>query len=251
MRCDVERPAKAGRPSRKNLLQRQRELTALSDRLMFVQEEQLRQLSRELHDELGQSLTAVSSYLWVLQQQLPSQPATLRAGASEARRLVARILGQMRELSQLLRPPVLDLYGLIPSLEAHLQTFEKRHGIAAGFVVSGVPERLPPETETALYRIAQEALTNVARHARATRVRVTLTVVDGELRLEIEDDGGGLPQNGNGNGRRAGVGLIGIRERARGLGGTTTVASGRGVLLAVRLPLDGAAQHREATEAAV
>jgi signal transduction histidine kinase len=204
---------------------------------MFVQEEQLRRVARELHEELGQSLTAVSSYLWVLQQQSPRQPVTLRAAASEARRLVARILGQLRELSQLLRPHALDLYGLIPSLEAHLRTFETRHGIAAEFLVSGVRERLPPDMETALYRIAQEALTNVARHAHATRVRVALTVMGGELRLKIEDDGDGLPQNGSG--RRAGVGLIGIRERARALGGTMTVASSRGVRLAVRLPLDG------------
>src|SRR5690348_16473583 len=131
MRCGVEGCARGVRPSRKKLLQRQRELAALSDRLIFVQEEQLRQLSRELHEELGQSLTAVSSYLWVLQQQLPRQPATLQASASEARRLVARILGQMRELSQLLRPPILDLHGLVPSLEAHLRMFEQRHGIAA------------------------------------------------------------------------------------------------------------------------
>jgi two-component system, NarL family, sensor histidine kinase UhpB len=232
----VERSVQARRPSRQNLLPR-RDLTALADRLMIVQEEQLRQVSRELHEEIGQSLTAVSSYLWVLQQQVPSQPPTLRARATEARRLVGRILGELRELSQLLRPRALDLYGLIPSLEAHLRTFEKRHGIAAELFVSDVPERLPPETETALYRITQEALTNVARHARATRVWVALTVISGELRLKIEDNGDGLPQDGSG--RREGVGLIGIRERARTLGGTTALTSSRGVRLSVHLPLDG------------
>jgi signal transduction histidine kinase len=77
--------------------------------------------------------------------------------------LVARILGELRELSQLLRPRALDLYGLIPSLEAHLRTFEKRHGIAAELFVSGVPERLPPETETALYRVSSPASTSSTR----------------------------------------------------------------------------------------
>ncbi len=242
MRCGVEAYVKAGRLSRKNLLQRQRELTALSDRLMSVQEEQLRQLSRGLHEELGQALTAASSYLWALERQLPTQPAMLRARASEARRLVARTVGQMLELSRLLRPPVLDLFGLIPSLEEHLRTFEKRHGIAAGFLVGGVPARLSPETETALYRITQEALTNVARHAKARRVRVRLGTDAACVHLEIEDDGRGLPRNGNG--RAAGVGLIGIRERARALGGTMTLASGRGLRLAVHLPLDGTPSNR-------
>src|SRR5438552_18930508 len=97
---------------RTSLIQRQDELAALSTRLISVQEEQLRRLSRELHDELGQSLTAVSSYLWLLERKLPPDLGELRARAGEARHLVAKTLGEMRELSQLLRPPGLDLYGL-------------------------------------------------------------------------------------------------------------------------------------------
>src|SRR3989449_3363924 len=97
---------------RTGLIQRQDELAALSTRLISVQEEQLRRLSRELHDELGQSLTAVSSSLWLLERKLPPDLGELRARAGEARHLVAKTLGEMRELSQLLRPPGLDLYGL-------------------------------------------------------------------------------------------------------------------------------------------
>jgi signal transduction histidine kinase len=231
--------------SRANLFQRQSDLTALSDRLISAQEEQLRRLSRELHDELGQSLTAVSSYLWVLEQQMPPHLSTLRSRAGEARRLVARTLGQIRELSQLLRPPVLDLYGLVPSLEQHLKTFEKRHRIAASFLAQGLPQRLPAETETAIYRITQEALTNVVRHAEAKRVRVRLDADDEHVHLEVEDDGRGLSQNGDGH--RAGVGLIGIRERVRALGGTMTLASTSGVQLSVHIPLETAAMPREAT----
>lgn len=231
--------------SRANLFQRQHDLTALSDRLISAQEEQLRRLSRELHDELGQSLTAVSSYLWVLEQQMPPHLSTPRARAGEARRLVARTLGQIREFSQLLRPPVLDLYGLVPSLEQHLKTFEKRHRIAASFLANGLPERLPAETETAIYRITQEALTNVVRHAQAKRVRVRLDADEEQVHLEVEDDGQGLPQNGNG--RPAGVGLIGIRERVRALGGTMTLASAPGVQLSIHIPLETTALPREAT----
>src|SRR5881628_651749 len=212
---------------RTGLIQRQDELAALSTRLISVQEEQLRRLSRELHDELGQSLTAVSSYLWLLERKLPPDLGELRARASEARRLVAKTLGEMRELSQLLRPPGLDLYGLAGSVEAHLEAFRGRHQIATKFTAEGLQERLPEEIETAVYRIIQEALTNVARHASAKRVWVALTGRGDELRLEVRDDGVGLPA-GNGASRPSGIGLIGIRERVRALGGTVSLSSGLG-----------------------
>ncbi|HJQ83052.1 MAG TPA: sensor histidine kinase [Candidatus Binatia bacterium] len=226
---------------RARLLERQEELTALSTRLISVQEEQLRQLSRELHDELGQSLTAVSSYLWLLEQKLPREMGELRARAAEARHLVAKTLGEMRELSQLLRPPGLDLYGLGPSLEAQLRAFAARHHVATKLTAEGLPERLPEQVETAVYRIIQEALTNVARHAHAHRVSVALTGGQDELRLEVADDGVGLPPP-NGSGRPAGIGLVGIRERVRALGGTVSIASraAGGVRLSARVPLNGA-----------
>src|SRR5436190_7172328 len=212
---------------RTSLIQRQDELAALSTRLISVQEEQLRRLSRELHDELGQSLTAVSSYLWLLERKLPPDLGELRARAGEARRLVAKTLGEVREPAQLLRPPGLDLYGLAGSLEAHLEAFRGRHQIATKFTAEGLPGRLPEEIETAVYRIIQEALTNVARHAHAKRVWVGLTGRGDELRLEVRDDGVGLPAD-NGASRPSGIGLIGIRERVRALGGTISLSSGPG-----------------------
>src|SRR5438067_12394566 len=223
---------------RTSLIQRQDELAALSTRLISVQEEQLRRLSRELHDELGQSLTAVSSYLWLLERKLPPDLGELRTRAAEARRLVAKTLGEMRELSQLLRPPGLDLYGLAGSLESHLEAFRGRHQIATTFTAEGLPERLPEEIETAVYRIIQEALTNVARHAHAKRVLVGLTGRGDELRLEVRDDGVGLPAD-NGARRPSGIGLIGIRERVRALRGTVTLSSGPdgGACLRASLPL--------------
>ena len=144
----------------------------------------------------------------------------------------------MRELSQLLRPPGLDLYGLAGSLEAHLEAFRGRHQIATKYTAEGLPERLPEEIETAVYRIIQEALTNVARHARAKRVWVALTGKGDELRLEVRDDGVGLPAD-NGASRPSGIGLIGIRERVRALGGAVTLSSGPGggTCLRASLPL--------------
>jgi signal transduction histidine kinase len=222
---------------RATLLERHEELAALSARLISVQEEQLHRLSRELHDELGQSLTAVSSYLWILEQKLPRERGDLRSSAREARHLVAKTLGQMRELSQLLRPPGLDLYGLGPSVETHLEAFRGRHRIATSLTVEALPERLPEAVETAVYRIIQEALTNVARHAHAKWVAIELRGNGRELRLEVRDDGIGLrPANGPGH---RGIGLVGIRERVRALGGTMAMSSvaGGGACLSVRLPL--------------
>jgi signal transduction histidine kinase len=229
---------------RASLARRRRELGALSARLMSVQEEERRRLSRELHDEFGQSLTAVSAYLWLIERQLPADGEKLRAQAAEARRVVTGTLGAMRELSQLLRPSVLDEFGLVPSLDSHLKTFTERHQIAISFDAQGLPERLPPEMETALYRIAQEALTNVVRHARAQRVRIALSATKRELRLDIEDDGIGFPAR-QANGGRSGTGLVGIRERARALGGTVTLSSGKGARLRVTVPLRSAAPPAE------
>jgi signal transduction histidine kinase len=221
---------------RQSLTERQSELTHLSNRLMSVQEEERRRLSRDLHDEFGQSLTAVNAYLWLIERHPAGDPEGLRSRTAEARRVVGKTLAAMRELSHLLRPSVLDDFGLLPSLDTLLKAFAERHQIATSLTTDGLPERLPAEFETALYRITQEALTNVARHARASRVRVALAAIGDELRLEIEDDGVGLPPK-SANGTRAGTGLVGIRERARALGGHITVTSRKGVCLVIRFPL--------------
>jgi signal transduction histidine kinase len=224
---------------RGNLAGRQRELSDLSARLMSVQEEERQRLSRELHDELGQSLTAVLSYLWLVERGIPGHLEELRTRTAEARRLASKTLAQIRELSQLLRPSVLDDYGLVPSLDAHVKAFADRQQLLTSFTADPLPHRLSSDIETAVYRITQEALTNVARHAHANTVRVTLGVEGRELRLEVEDDGVGLPSTGIG-GRSTnggGMGLIGIRERVRALGGTLTLGSDGGTRLEVRLPL--------------
>jgi signal transduction histidine kinase len=124
-------------------------------------------------------------------------------------------------------------------IDTHLKTFAARHQIATSLDVDGLPDRLPPEFETAIYRIAQEALTNIARHASAQRVRVALVAEDGELRLGVEDDGVGVRPNRDAQ-ARVGIGLIGIRERARALGGTVRLESStKGVRLHVAMPLPG------------
>jgi signal transduction histidine kinase len=220
---------------RGGLIRRHRELTDLSSRLMALHEEERGKLSRELHDGVGQSLTAVLSYLWLVEREVPEGMTELRQRVAETRRLASKTLAEIRELSQLLRPSVLDDYGLVPSLDAHVRAFGERQHLDTTFTAEELPERLGPAVETAIYRITQEALANVARHAHAHSVRVRLGIDGRELQLEVVDDGVGLdaPRNGN----APGMGLIGVRERVRALGGTMVLASERGTRLAVRLPL--------------
>jgi signal transduction histidine kinase len=149
---------------------------------------------------------------------------------------VNRTIAAMREVSQLLRPSVLDALGLVPSLDGLLKSFADRHQIATTLASDGLPERLPADLETALYRITQEALTNVARHARAKHVRVALAAIGGDLRLEIEDDGIGIPQRSPGA-ASAGTGLVGIRERVRAIGGQLAITSRKGVRVSVEVAL--------------
>lgn len=220
---------------RASIARREAELRALSSRMMQVQEEERRRLSRELHDGLGQSLTAVSTYLWLIERQLPSQLRPIRDHMAEARRLVTKTLGEMRELSQLLCPPVLTLYGLVPSLDAHVKAFAERHQIDAHFTVDGVSARLPAEMETAIYRITQEALTNVVRHARARNVCVSLRAERDAIRLEVQDDGVGIAAHRTPD-QQPGTGIIGMTERVRALAGTLRIDGHGGTRLQVSLP---------------
>jgi signal transduction histidine kinase len=224
--------------ARLGIARREDELESLSNRLMSVQEDERRRLSRELHDGVGQSLTAVVSHLWLLERRLPPDDAESRAQASEARGLAAKTLAEIRELSQLLRPSLLDDWGLVPSLEAQVKAFRARQEIDAELRADGLPDRLPAELETAVYRIVQEALTNVARHARATTVRVALRHVGDALHLDIVDNGVGYPRNGN-RPAKPGLGLLSIRERVRALGGEVTLTSERGAHLSIVVPIPG------------
>jgi two-component system sensor histidine kinase UhpB len=221
---------------RRRLARRQHELAALSARLMDAEEHARRALSRKLHEELGQSLTAVLSYLWLLERKLPADAGDLRSCASEARRLAAATMADIRRLSERLRPLALDDYGLVPLLEKCVRAFGDRHGIAPTLGTHGLPPRLPVEVETAVYRILQEALENVARHAGARCVHVDLAGRDGEIRLEVRDDGVGFPPLFGTNGI-AGTGLIAVRERVTALGGRLELESDGGARLRVHLPL--------------
>jgi len=215
------------------------ELGRVSWQMLEDQESTARRFSHELHDELGQSLTALKANLGALGADGVSD----RARVEDCLKLVDESIGNVRQMSQLLRPTILDDFGLEAGLRWLTEGFTHRTGIQTAFK-SNFSGRLPDETETHLFRLAQEALTNIARHSGARAVTVTLDAQGGQVRLAIRDDGRGLPPA---SGRPHGMGMIGMRARARSVGGDLTVHSkpGQGVDIQVRVPANGVKHERE------
>jgi signal transduction histidine kinase len=218
------------------------QLRALSAHVESVREEERTGIAREIHDTLGQALTALKMDIaWVerrVSEQSPERQAILDKLHAMSR-ATDEVLDQVRRISAELRPGVLDDLGIVAALEWQGQEFEARTG-ASCFVRSNLDgEHLDRELSTAVFRIFQEALTNVARHAEATRVDVRLERADGALVLEVQDDGKGIAEEAEH--RATSLGLLGVRERARRLGGVATVrlAEGRGTVLSLTLPLAG------------
>ena len=207
------------------------ELSRVSWHMLEDQEATARRFSHELHDELGQSLTAVKTNLAGIERGGQVDRDRLQ----DCLRLVDESIGNVRQMSQLLRPTILDDFGLEAGLRWLCEGFAARTGIAVN-LESKYSGRLPDETETHLFRIAQEALTNVARHAGARNVRLKLESKGEQIQLSVQDDGRGLDAAAA-NGR--GMGMIGMRARARSTGGDLTVDSraGGGVLIEVRVPI--------------
>lgn len=209
------------------------ELSRVSWHMLQSQETAARRFSHELHDELGQSLTAVKANLLAMRAQ---QGANGRVDDCVA--AVDRAIQNVRELSQLLHPTILDDFGLDAGLRWLAEGFMQRTGIEVEYH-SDFQGRLPEETETHLFRICQEALTNVARHSGATRVRIELRHTGSEVRVTVADNGRGLPRDDSV--LRKGLGLIGMRARARNAGGEVRFANqpGGGLRIEVRIPVEG------------
>jgi len=212
-------------------VQEQREeLRALGARLSEVEEDERRRLSGELHDRVGQNLTALGINLNILRNQLPAETAG-RAGKAleDSLRLVVKTVEDIRNVMAELRPPLLDEYGLLAALRWYGKQFSERTGLNTVVEGGETMSRLPPEVEIALFRITQEALTNVAKHGRASRVTVTLEEVDKRTTLTIADNGAGFdPQASRTTAAATKWGLILIRERAEVVGGQVRIDSGPG-----------------------
>ena len=212
-----------------------RDLHQLSTRLVRAQEEERRNVARELHDEVGQALTAVQVEISLADRRLTAagHPTSL---LSEAKSITHGALQTVRDISQLLHPAVLDDLGLAAAVDWQAKTFEARHGITVEVQQESIPKRYAREVELAAYRIIQEALTNVARHSRASMCRIVLRRRDGHLEISVQDDGLGFDAT-EVSGDAKGLGLLGMRERAAMLSGGVALESARGVGTCVRARL--------------
>jgi signal transduction histidine kinase len=203
-------------------------------RVVAGQELERQRLARELHDETGQALTSILLGLKAVEDA--ESPGETRRAASELRGLVVATLQDVRRLAVELRPKALDDFGLVAALERLVQTFSEATGIAAQLQASLRDERLPSEVETTLYRIVQESLTNVVKHAGARRVSIVLMRRDRAATAIVEDDGEGFDPTDVRNG---GIGLVGMRERVALLDGRLEIESSptTGTTVVAEVPL--------------
>jgi two-component system sensor histidine kinase UhpB len=211
----------------------------LSRGVLRAQEAERRRISRELHDGVGQALTALKMQIDLLAEVPPEEP--IGPGLDNVRTLVDCALRDVRELARLLRPRILDDLGLLPALLWLFRTFEASTAIAVEFVHEGLDRRIDPDVETLAYRIAQEAITNTAKHARASFLHVRARGTPTRLFLSVQDRGVGfeLEQvlgSADGNG---GLGLRGMRDRAQLFGARLGIysAPSAGTLIELEVPL--------------
>jgi signal transduction histidine kinase len=210
--------------------QQSSDLARVTWHMLESQETAARRFSHELHDELGQSLTAIKANVTALDPAAPPDPARLE----DCRRLIDEAIQNVRELSHLLRPTILDDFGLDAGIRWLSERFGQRTGIEVDYE-SSFHERLPDQTETHLFRIVQEALTNVARHSGAKRVTIELARSGDRVHLMVKDNGRGFERNG-----ASGLGLVGMRARAQSVGGELKINSSDGVAVDLWAPIESA-----------
>ena len=214
----------------------ERQMRELSQQLVATQEEERKKLSRELHDHVGQMLTALRMELGRIDRlRQGAADGRVASAVAESRQLVDNMVRTVRDLALGLRPSMLDDLGLQPALEWHVRDFGRRYGVPVQLDMEGDVDRLSEQHRLCVYRAVQEALTNCIKHARADRIDVRVTDAAGGLVVVVRDNGVGMdPMK-----RASGLGLRGIEERVRELRGTMSIksAAGAGTTLTVRLPL--------------
>ncbi len=213
--------------------QSEQSLARLSGRLLQLQDEERRRIAHELHDTTGQNLSALSISLSAILSNPRIDPRT-RQALNESLALADSCIREIRTMSYLLHPPLLDELGLVSAIRAYSEGYSQRTGIPLELLLPLYMPRLPQAVETALFRIMQEGLTNVHRHAGSQKGTLGLKYESDQVELELVDYGRGLPPAAS----RIGVGIAGMRERAHQLGGRLTIASGEtGTTLRVVLPI--------------
>jgi signal transduction histidine kinase len=210
------------------------EMRRLSNKLVRTQEEERSNLSRELHDHVGQMLTALRMELGRAERTRSALGTNFADAIAECKHLSERMMRTVRDLSLGLRPSMLDDFGLRPAIEWHVRDFSRRCGVPVDVEVAGEFDDLQDPHRTCIYRVVQEALTNCARHAHASHIRVALRADASSVEVTVADDGVGFVPAARG----PGIGLIGLDERVRDIGGALVVdsAADRGTTLRVRIP---------------
>ena len=225
----------------KNSRQMQEQLRQLSHHALQAQEDERKRISRELHDVVAQTLTGINVRLSMLQKESCATTQELREKIAQTQQLVAQSVDTVHRFARDLRPAMLDDLGLIPAVEAYLKDFAKQTGLQVNLKTDAGVEELDSTGRTVLYRIAQEALTNVVRHARATCVDVSLQKHDGVFSMVIADDGQGIVVDDISIEKNSGrLGMLGMRERVEIIGGAFSVASvpGQHTIVRVEIPAD-------------
>jgi two-component system NarL family sensor kinase len=221
----------------------------LSARLLKLQDEEKRRIARELHDGVGQLLAAMSMNAGRLDDEKAQlSPETARC-VEENAKLLEQVSTEIRTMSYLFHPPLLDELGLDSALQWYVEGFAERSKIAAKLELPADGERLPQDHELCLFRITQECLTNIHRHSGSSNALVRLLRSPGEIKLEVSDDGKGLDQETQSkiaSGETVGVGLRGMRERVRQLGGSLEIRSnGHGTIVIATMPFEGSARSSD------
>jgi PAS domain S-box-containing protein len=220
------------------------ELSHAQAQLSRLQEEERRKMARDLHDTIGQSLAALSGNLVAVTGAAEMLPERERRALSESLSLAQSTSREIRTLSYLLYPPMLDEEGLASALDLYVEGFSARSGIRVALEIAPEIGRLPQELETTLFRIVQESLTNMHRHSQTPTGEIRIRVVASEIVLEVEDHGRGIPratlEKINRDGPVVGVGIAGMRERMRHVGGRLEIESGApGTIIRALLPFPG------------
>ncbi|MCB8928428.1 MAG: sensor histidine kinase, partial [Ardenticatenaceae bacterium] len=214
----------------------------LLHQVVSAQERERQRIARELHDGTGQALTALGLGFAAASENVQRNPQLAASQLTELKVMSTQALQELRDLIRDLRPSLLDDLGLVPALQSQVQSFAERTGVKAEFVLNGRRQRVQSEIETIVFRIAQEALTNAAKHARAEQVTVTIGFADSLLNLEVRDNGRGFDPKTvfeASDGGRQVWGLLGMQERVALVGGSCMVHSqpGQGTAVQVTIPI--------------
>ena len=219
--------------------QMQEQLRLLSRQLLSAQEDERKKISRELHDVIAQTLTTINVRLASLKKEAALNTKGLERSIARTQQLVEHSVNVIHRFARELRPTVLDDLGLIPALHAFMKSFKEQTGIHVSLSAFAAVEQVNGDKRTVLYRVAQEALTNIARHAQASHAEVKIQKLDGVICLKVKDNGKGFQEERVLHAKKGKLGLLGMRERLEMVGGNFTVTSapGKGTTILAQVPL--------------